>query len=349
MDCFYALIAQATLLLLLLTSVRSQQDGEALQIPWWEGIGDGRSCSNASGRVHDDGYQLLQDTTARVNALCCDQTVGQRCSDGTPDDCSGDCAEEFLRFWSDCRMSLPLSARLDLISTVTVCQAAIIGAVANSSTGKQGFSGFLGGTTNNPAGFVCSDNGAVGLGHPDSWFYTWTKRSSKGGVCTHTEQGGAEFVPMINGVGQLTPEKQRSRGFISSVNEWRTLGAKYLLGYNEPDDDGCGGCHHPHMASPAAAAADWVAVQALAEQHSLTLVSPAMSTNGIDDSGRSDWLDDFFAECERLAGCDPLRVKYLAFHDYTGDTERLLGRARGLYRCATFGPRRPELAARLRE
>jgi hypothetical protein len=136
----------------------------------------------------------------------------------------------------------------------------------------------------------------------------------------------------INGIGQLTAAKQRRASFIRMIAEWQELGARFLLGYNEPDDDGCNGCHHPHIASPAAAASDWITLQALADQHSLTLVSPAMSTAGIDDSGQSVWLDSFFAECDKLAGCDSTKIRYIAFHDYTGDVQRVIGRAEGLLR-----------------
>lgn len=59
--------------------------------------------------------------------------------------------------------------------------------------------------------------------------------------------------------------------------------AHYLLGYNEPDPGN--GHNHPHMVSPAAAARDWVMVQAAAEQLGLQLVSPAVSTTGVDDDG----------------------------------------------------------------
>ena len=64
------------------------------------------------------------------------------------------------------------------------------------------------------------------------------------------------------------------------------------------------------MVSPTVAAQDWVHVQALADRTGLTLVSPAMSTSGLDDNGKSEWLDAFFAECGKLHGCEPSKIKY---------------------------------------
>eukprot|EP00660_Eupelagonema_oceanica_P009314 gene9314-6710_t len=46
------------------------------------------------------------------------------------------------------------------------------------------------------------------------------------------------------------------------------------------------------------AAQDWVKVQAVAEQLNLTLVSPAVSTTGLDDDGVSPWFDQFFSSCD---------------------------------------------------
>ena len=89
---------------------------------------------------------------------------------------------------SDCRGSLPWDTRQGLVGTVRLCHAAAaaadggrgaaLGAPAPSSD-KQGFSGFLGGTANNPSGFLCADSGAVGLGRPTSWFYTVRARPGR--------------------------------------------------------------------------------------------------------------------------------------------------------------------------
>ena len=68
-----------------------------------------------------------------------------------------------------------------------------------------------------------------------------------------------------------------------ALQEWVGSNAHYLLGYNEPDPGN--GHNHPHMVSPELAAKDWVKVQQAAERLRLKLVSPAVSTTGLDDSG----------------------------------------------------------------
>jgi hypothetical protein len=329
--------------LLFLPGVGSSEGGQT-KMPWWPGLGDGDSCSDTGGRV---GVDATEPRTARVNAECCTHP-GQHCTAGKPDVCDRRCADEFLAFWSECRKSLPWGIRKQLVGTINRCRATVIAegggggasppppapppAPPASAMRKQGFSGFLGGSANNPASFSCADAQAVGLGRPDTWFYTWTKQPSKHNECTHAEIGHAEFVPMVHSTGTLSDQSQSTPAFGRTVAQWRRLGAKFLLGYNEPDDDGCDGCHHPQMVGAEEAARDWVALQALAEANALTLVSPAMSTTGLDDNGTSVWLDAFFAECGRLAGCDPAKIKYIAYHDYSGDVDKVIGRARGLQR-----------------
>eukprot|EP01043_Picozoa_sp_COSAG02_P038436 COSAG02_NODE_2963_length_7646_cov_10.941036_7_plen_276_part_00 len=134
---------------------------------------------------------------------------------------------------------------------------------------RQGFSGFLG------QNFSCNDSQALGL--HDSWYYTWTKNPSQYNRCPFAkapQELAREFVPMINGVGQAGDVSQNNH----SATVWRDANAHYLLGYNEPDlgriDPVTGKSNHPHMVDPAVAAQDWVAVQALAEQTSLKLISP---------------------------------------------------------------------------
>ena len=57
------------------------------------------------------------------------------------------------------------------------------------------------------------------------------------------------------------------------------------------------GHNHPHMVDPADAARDWVHVQDAADQTGLALVSPALSTTGLDDDGVSPWMDQFLGNC----------------------------------------------------
>lgn len=180
-------------------------------------------------------------------------------------------------------------------------------------TRKQGFSGYL-------KDYSCDDQKVLGLS--DSWYYTWTMNVCQYDKCT-PDQLGAEFVPMINGVGQvkngITNHFQR---------EWAAANAHYLLGYNEPDPGN--GHNHPHMVDPEHAAKDWVYVQKIAEELGLSLVSPAMSTTGLDDQGVSPWLDQFFGNCTLMAGCNASKIDFIAFHDYGGNVSKILSRANGL-------------------
>jgi hypothetical protein len=100
---FYHPSSQAALLLLSLAGGRCQQGGgETVQMPWWEGIGDGEGCGAASGSSSAGaGGAQLSERTARVDTLCCSQ-AGQHCSGGRPDSCENrGCADEFLRYWSN--------------------------------------------------------------------------------------------------------------------------------------------------------------------------------------------------------------------------------------------------------
>jgi len=43
----------------------------------------------------------------------------------------------------------------------------------------------------------------------------------------------------------------------------------------------------------------------------------------------SPWLDQFFGNCTEIKGCDPDKIKYVAFHDYDGDADTVMKRAEG--------------------
>lgn len=247
-------VAALLMIKLLDLSIVSAQGGTRRRMPWWRGIGDGNGCKGIKS-------SLLNGRLARLNQQCCQQNGQQHCSGGKPESCGLECANEFLAFWSDCRKSLPWKTQTDLFPVVNECLATERDGgndhfapptpspgpppplPLQTAAGKQGFSGFLGGTKNNPTGYSCADSKAVGLSDSKAWFYTWTKAASKGNKCSPAEQGGAEFVPMVNGVGQLNPARLQNVQFQRTVARWPKFGAKFLLGYNEPDDDGCGGCH----------------------------------------------------------------------------------------------------------
>lgn len=196
-------------------------------------------------------------------------------------------------------------------------------AAESPATRKRGFSGFMG------EHFTCEDAAALGL--QDSWSYTWMLSASQRNKCAG-KKAAAEFTPMINGVGETSKSKIEDLKTLWSGNN-----VHYLLGYNEPDYGN--GHNHPHMATPAKAAADWPELQKLAAHFDppLTLVGPAVSSgaeSGGDDAwdseGRSTWLDEFFGNCTHVVKeCDPSLIKYIAMHDYQGDVAKLKRRISG--------------------
>jgi hypothetical protein len=139
-----------------------------------------------------------------------------------------------------------------------------------------------------------------------SWWYDWSDNGA-------APPAGVEFVPMIWGSAALG-------GPIPA-------GAKYLLGFNEPNFKAQANL------TPQQAAADWPKVEALAKAAGIPIVSPAMNFCGSasNSSGCSDpsvtdpytWLKDFFAAC---TGCE---VDYVAVHWYNCDLPSLQGYIEG--------------------
>jgi hypothetical protein len=92
---------------------------------------------------------------------------------------------------------------------------------------------------------------------------------------------------------------------VNNVNAAISAGAKYLLGFNEPDNGG------QSNLSPQAAAAAWKQyIQPFAGR--VKLVSPAV-TNGAAPMGLA-WLDSFMAAC---TGCT---IDAIAIHIYDSAT-----------------------------
>jgi len=182
---------------------------------------------------------------------------------------------------------------------------------------KRGFSGFLGNS------YSCEDAKLLGL--DDSWHYTWTANPSQYNKC-HGQNVSAEFVPMVSGVGGAD-----SMDTDAFHRKWTEANVRYLLGYNEPDMGN--GHNHPHMATPADAAAYWPTVQAIAAKFDppLILVAPSVASTGEtgatdawDEDGRSTWLDEFLGNCSTVVkDCDPSLIKYLGLHDYHGSVPML--------------------------
>jgi hypothetical protein len=187
---------------------------------------------------------------------------------------------------------------------------------------KRGFSGIVGADT-------CTDAKVLGL--DDSWNYNWMHSRVRGDICEGIDIS-AEFVPMISGVGAADGLDKWALH-----KQWKAANVHYLLGYNEPDRGN--GHNHPHMASPAAAAAYWPVIQDLAAtfQPPLTLVGPSIASgsesggsDAWDADGKSSWLDEFFGNCTHIVeACDPSLIRFIAMHDYEGSVAKLRRRVEG--------------------
>lgn len=174
-----------------------------------------------------------------------------------------------------------------------------------------------------PTGGIPQCTDAASLGLDDSWFYTWGSTDSvqRGALtqCAREETRVArEFVPMVLNCQQADVIWNDIDTFKTA---WEALGAKFLLGYNEPD-----GSHQ--TCSPREGAQQWVTVQRIANAFDppLRLVSPSPCSGSGDSCpgggfafGESPWLTQFFANCSEIPDCNPEDVEMIGFHDYEGD------------------------------
>jgi len=136
-----------------------------------------------------------------------------------------------------------------------------------------------------------------------SWWYNWAPQPEAAIKNTYSNYN-VDFTPMAwNAAG------------ISGINTYVSQDnkVKYILGFNEPNFIG-----QANM-TPSQAAAAWPALQAIADQYGLKLVSPAVnycgncvSENGTVYTNPFKWLDDFFTACPNC------RVDYIALHWYGG-------------------------------
>jgi hypothetical protein len=135
-----------------------------------------------------------------------------------------------------------------------------------------------------------------------TWFYDWGLRPSDA-IKDSFASMGVEFVPMVH-----------HGGFdVNDAIQAIPQGAKYLLGFNEPNFGSQADL------TPAEAAALWPQVEQIAAARNLQIVSPALNYCG-GDCNETDpfvWLDKFFAACQ---GC---RVDYIAAHWYNCDIPSL--------------------------
>jgi hypothetical protein len=126
-----------------------------------------------------------------------------------------------------------------------------------------------------------------------AWWYDWGAQPSGGSP--------VEFVPMFWDEGD--------------VNQSVRPGARFLLGFNEPN------FKVQANLTPAQAASHWPALEVRADAAGVPIVSPAVNFCGpAEDCNGTDpfqYLKEFFAAC---AGC---RVDYIAVHWYNCDLASL--------------------------
>jgi len=194
--------------------------------------------------------------------------------------------------------------------------ALLLARPAVGDVGKRGLSGVEG----------CDDAKTLGLS--GSWHYNWglwpTQMDAGGnsvasGVLSCKEPQAAEFVPMFWGCWDNCTLK-----IWPSIHEdWKKIGVKYILGFNEPDNAG------QSDLTPEKAAEYWTQLDDFANSFSppLELVGPGMTHWGAD--GGSEWLDAFFGN---LSDTRKANIKFLAQHDYDGNASALIAKANAAYK-----------------
>ena len=129
------------------------------------------------------------------------------------------------------------------------------------------------------------------------WWYNWSYKPD-------APLAGVEFVPMVWGRIQASD--------VPAIEAAIPAGAKYLLGFNEPNFQ----LGQANL-SAAEAAAMWPLLEQIASDRGLELVSPAVNYCGPAGSCWATdpvaYLDDFFAACAARGGC---RVDHIAVHSY---------------------------------
>lgn len=139
------------------------------------------------------------------------------------------------------------------------------------------------------------------------WYYDWSHS-------TYLDFEGAnvDFVPMTWNGGY---NASQLRQFLTAHPN-----VKYLLAFNEPN------FRDQANMTPSQAAAAWPALQAIADEYNLKIVSPAPNWCGwcVEEGGTTynspyDWLRDFFA------ACPDCRVDYIGIHFYMGVMESVKG------------------------
>lgn len=144
------------------------------------------------------------------------------------------------------------------------------------------------------------------------WWYNWATAPEAGAASVY--QGlGVEYVPTQWGrnLGSGTVTADQLAALIPD-------GAKYLLGFNEPN------FRSQANLTPTQAAALWPVLQEVARRKNLKLVSPALnycgdcvSENGVTYYSPTQYLDAFFAACPNC------QVDYIAVHTYVCEEQYL--------------------------
>jgi hypothetical protein len=136
-----------------------------------------------------------------------------------------------------------------------------------------------------------------------SWWYNWSTSPEKG-VAGTFQQTGVEFVPMVWGQQGGPPDP-------ATIEKQIPKGAKYILGFNEPN------FASQANITAAQAAALWPRIMQIAKDLNLKIGSPAPNycAGACNDTDPIHYLDTFFAAC---TGC---QVDFIAAHWYacTGD------------------------------
>ncbi|HEX3773934.1 MAG TPA: glycoside hydrolase family protein [Polyangiaceae bacterium] len=130
------------------------------------------------------------------------------------------------------------------------------------------------------------------------WFYGWSNGPSANAKPAYPAMN-MEFVPMVWGGGFN----------VANVEKQIPAGAKYLLGFNEPN---FGASQGQSNLTPQQAASMWPQIQQIAADKNLQIVSPALNYCS-GDCNQTDpfvWWDQFFAACTNC------KVDYLAAHWY---------------------------------
>ncbi len=132
-----------------------------------------------------------------------------------------------------------------------------------------------------------------------AWWYNWSPTPDSA-VQSSYQSLGLEFVPMQWG-GNVDAASLATR---------IPPGARYLLGFNEPN------FISQSNLTPQQAATLWPQLEQVATSNNLKLVSPAVNFCGPasacvnSDTSPFDWLSEFLADC---TGC---QVDYIAVHIY---------------------------------